>query len=1509
MPFAVAFRYREREYYTEITGDKEVSFGCHKKDMIQVPASKEHLMLLRPSAGEVLAFTQPPLSLPSRTVPLNELVSLSRENGAALYVSRITGKSNMSVNLPYNGRITCGRRTSNDIVLSYPIVSGQHFQLLCEAGRVHVEDMGSTNHLYLNGKRISKAVMRSGDVLSIFTFRFRLENGVLYFENVGSALKLSERIKNTQKVPEAGKVPDQGRKAAPVKGEARYLQYHLSPRIREQLPTEPVILSGAPGQGPSAGGRRGNLAYLISSGAMMAASLATGMITPATLLVRAAGMISPIANMAMYGKMSKEEKKQLEEYEQMRQERYQAYIADQKARIGKVADVQRRIISGENPEPGKCMMTVQELKRNLWERMPADSDFLTVRLGIGKVRLCVEVKSRADMDGFQMVDDDLEKLSEQIIEETRYVDHMPVCVSLKTHQTIGIIGSREKIFYQLRSLLVELTTQHNYKDVRLACLFDNDSLGRWGILRWLPHIWDETGQVRYIAFDEKRRHTVCELLADLVRRRKLDIQGDNQKREQPVLPHYIVIAEKRDFLLQESVYEELVANHPMIGITTVFLAESIYDLPQTCQYMIDLTDRPYAYEREKFDERSYFTQDEPVHQIELEEFTRRMAAIELEDKKAAAAIPSAVTFLQGYQVETVEQLKILDRWEQSQPYKTLAAPIGIMEGGKPFYLDVQDQHHGPHGLLAGTTGSGKSELLQSWILSMAVNYHPHDVNFVIIDYKGGGMSDLMEPLPHVVGKITNIDRNISRSLVSLKSELKRRQRLFAQCGVNNLEKYQRAYQKGEATQRLPYLIIVTDEFAEMKKEEPEFMTELNSVATIGRTLGIRILLATQKPAGVVTGQIDSNSHFRICMKVQDITDSREMIKRPDAARITQAGRAYIRVGEDELFELFQSYYSAAEYTGAESGGMKMENQVRLVGVNGNRINPVKKRKIKSSSEMDELTAVIRHINQLCESKGIKKLPGPWLPELPKWLTFADLGLTAGFDGTAWPAQRTGLAVPIGKYDVPQLQSQGVQYLDFASTGHYGIFGLPSTGKTSLLKTVLMALGMYYTPKDVNITVIDAGSWSLSEFSDMPHVREVILNQEEVKLGKFVARIRQELEARKKAFLSHAVNSLAAYRETVSADLPAIVIMVHHIDQLFEMYMDLADVLTDIAASGASYGIHMIFTANSTVGMKYKFLQLIKGAITFQMAETGDYASLVGPVSGISLPNVQGRALMKGNPPVAFQTVIYADARDENTRHKKVMALLEQMKKAWSAKDTGKSLHSRQTEKGTAVKDQGRTMKDMYQERGSLPVGMDVETLETVRIDLMNPYVLLISSDDRTKNRQVLSKLEKILALREDNQIFYLNQKNWKEKLDYLKEKLDERKKSLRQRKKEEDFNEQNWLAEYMQICLLIEDLPSFAKELPAEAQKDYRRIFTKGTGLGIIIIAAGKREELSTDEPDLLTHAAVCAQNVLVFDNCPADHRFAKLEEVTAKAGAPLDEDEAALIQNGKLVVLRYTGI
>lgn len=288
-----------------------------------------------------------------------------------------------------------------------------------------------------------------------------------------------------------------------------------------------------------------------------------------------------------------------------------------------------------------------------------------------------------------------------------------------------------------------------------------------------------------------------------------------------------------------------------------------------------------------------------------------LAPVYSEEISLEGTLTKSISMFEMLNILAVDDLNLEERWNKSQVFRSMAAPIGVTTNGL-ISLDLHDKAHGPHGLVAGTTGSGKSEILQTYILSMATLFHPYEVGFVIIDFKGGGMVNQFKDLPHLLGAITNIDgKEIDRSLKSIKAELQKRQRLFAEAEVNHIDKYIRKFKAREVNTPLPHLILIVDEFAELKAEQPEFMKELISAARIGRSLGVHLILATQKPSGQVNEQIWSNSRFKLCLKVQGQEDSNEVLKSPLAAEIKEPGRAYMQVGNNEVFELLQSAYSGA----------------------------------------------------------------------------------------------------------------------------------------------------------------------------------------------------------------------------------------------------------------------------------------------------------------------------------------------------------------------------------------------------------------------------------------------------------------------------------------------------------------------------------------------------------------------------------------------------------------------
>lgn len=414
-----------------------------------------------------------------------------------------------------------------------------------------------------------------------------------------------------------------------------------------------------------------------------------------------------------------------------------------------------------------------------------------------------------------------------------------------------------------------------------------------------------------------------------------------------------------------------------MGFTVVLLAEQCEDLPNSCECIIQNDGQFSGCYDVRTGKRTPIIFDE-VSRKNLEKMARRQADTEVREVEVGSEVPEQITFMEMYGISKLKDLHIEERWKKNRTYRSMKVLIGQKAGGTDCFLDVHEKYHGPHGLIAGTTGSGKSEILQTYMLSLAVNFSPDDVGFLIIDYKGGGMAKLFDGMPHILGKISNLSGSqVHRAMVSIKSENKRRQRLFNKFGVNHIDAYTMLYKNGETEIPLPHLFIIVDEFAELKREEEGFLKELISVAQVGRSLGVHLILATQKPEGTVDENIWSNSRFRICLRVQDSKDSMYMLHKSDAAYLTQTGRAYLQVGNNEIYELFQSGWSGAVYeendgiNGSRAQMLDETGKAALVG------NYAKRRNSENAVYLEkkvrtQLTATVRYLSQIAKKEGYHK---------------------------------------------------------------------------------------------------------------------------------------------------------------------------------------------------------------------------------------------------------------------------------------------------------------------------------------------------------------------------------------------------------------------------------------------------------------------------------------------------------------------------------------------------------
>lgn len=422
----IVLLYQNRIYSACAQWPGSFTIGSGKKDSLHIENMEQAQITIRGNRNGVLSVTgREPTLFYDDNIARDSMIVLSREEQAVLYVTDTTGTSSETLKIPYNCIVNFGRSDKNHVVLKSPYVSGKHFTLRSEAGIIRVEDNNSTNGLYLNGKRISKARLHTGDVLSVLHINLRLVGNELFFDNTGSSLTI-HGIEEEHALGGLARREDSGEGT---------LKYRRSPRTQEQLPAEDIVLASAPVGGSKFEKRRGIFSSFLGTGAMFAANMAMGAASPALLAARAASLVSPVTSMVTQSGSEKQRRHKIAEYEQLRMEKYGQYIGEQKARIEAVATVQRDILTRENPPAAECLENLKQLNRSLWERGPGDRDFLDVRLGMGYEKLCVQVKSRED-NGFRMETDEVRELAERIVEETRIVDNVPsrLIAPLQYHQ-------------------------------------------------------------------------------------------------------------------------------------------------------------------------------------------------------------------------------------------------------------------------------------------------------------------------------------------------------------------------------------------------------------------------------------------------------------------------------------------------------------------------------------------------------------------------------------------------------------------------------------------------------------------------------------------------------------------------------------------------------------------------------------------------------------------------------------------------------------------------------------------------------------------------------------------------------------------------------------------------------------------------------------------------------------------------------------------------------------------
>ena len=1214
---------------------------------------------------------------------------------------------------------------NRDVQINDGMVTG-YVSLVREGNGYRLTEHHLQYGVYVNGGKINQeALLQHGDFFSICGYFFYI-----------SGNRLFTAIHNNMQIPVLHSTDNFEQLS-----HLAYPDFNRSTRVKYKIPEEEIEIQ-SPSQKPQRQKRNLLFSLIPALGMLLLTIVLRGVMSSSS---NSLFVVYSVCTMSIGILMSvftffyeeKQYKKNLLE----REEKYQAYMAKKEAEIKALRDYELSVRRTTHTSIAENIREAKSFGKKLFEKSWEDEDFLDVMVGTGQVEAsCKVTYTKQD---YVELEDDLIDLPAALEQKYHYFSEAPIVSRGRVVNAVGFVGNEAKQREAMLIFSLDIALRHFYDDVKMFYIINEADETAFQFLRWLKHTHNEHVQVRNFIYDEESKKVVLELIyAELVaRERRLAEEKDVRFPN-----HYVIFVFDRSSIVNHPV-SRYIESAAVFGVTFLFFVPYEELLPKGCGDIILLEERgakgTIVNSADGTEKRGFTYQ--PISESQAARVALRLGAVQVDEITLDSELTKNITLFQLLEIVKPDDLDLSARWDASQVFRTMAAPLGVKVKNEVVYLDISDKAsgHGPHGLVAGTTGSGKSEILQSYMLSMASLFSPDDVGFVIIDFKGGGMSNQFDykdkdgrqiTLPHLIGTITNIDgREINRSLLSIKAELHKRQEMFAQHNVNHINDYIRLYKKKEAKQALPHLIMIVDEFAELKHEYPDFMSELISAARIGRTLGVHLILATQKPDGVVDPQIWSNSKFKLCLKVQTKEDSLGVIKTPLAAEIVEPGRAYFQVGNNEIFELFQSAYSGARVPSLDEADDRVYEIFRL-NTWGKRDRIFTSKKKGSDEEaMNQLQALVTYMNDYCQQNGVRRLPGICLPPLKEKLFLRELR----WQRIAWA---DGITVPVGIYDAPQHQLQETLILSLTASNTY-IIGSAQSGKTSFLQTVLYTLIEQYGPAEVNAYIIDCGNMALKVFEGAKQVGGVVTTQEEERIVNLFKLLTGQIKKRKVAFAAKGLGTYRSYVEAGGRDIPQIFVVIDNISAFREYYPDFDDELLLLSREGLSVGINLIVTAASTNAIGHKVLPNYGTRFAFHCNDSGEYSNLFDRCRVEPL-EVPGRGLCVVDKTIfEFQAALCVEGEKEFERVNRLKQFVE---------DSARKYPDAQAQPIPEVpamlrrSDIMRTQKSVFMQPYQIPLGMRYDTVELEMLDLLNAGLLGITGREKSgKTNFVMSVLSSL----------------------------------------------------------------------------------------------------------------------------------------------------------------------
>lgn len=1021
--------------------------------------------------------------------------------------------------------------------------------------------------------------------------------------------------------------------------------------------------------------------------------------------------------------------------------KYKKYLKKKEKILEEEVKTQKMAYVVNNISLSDCKKVIESRSPELFNRDYDSDDFLNVRLGIGDVELKGNI-SYTKPDYIADKDILLDEV-DRLLEKYKYIKDVPYTISLSEKNSIAFIMNDKDLYDTYMSgIILQLLTFHSYYDLKLVVLTD-ENLPELSYLKDSNHCWSDDRSFRYYATTVEEAQLIS---TNLERELNIRKSADKDRDKSAYRPYYLIVSNCINKYRNLNIINDILNLEEKMGLGLLMYDTKISNIPSGCINFVNLTsEEGNVFQSNMNGMKKFKPEFVTDFNIDVDYCSRLISNIPINNNNSAAqnlGLPESIGFLQMCEVGNVEQLNCAIRWENSNPANSLSVPVGVDVNGNYVTLDLHEKNHGPHGLIAGMTGSGKSEFIITYILSLAINYKPEEVQFLLIDYKGGGLAGAFEnrkegvKLPHLVGTITNLDTaEMKRTLVSIKSELQRRQKIFNEAkefldtGNIDIYKYQKLHREGILKQPLSHLFIICDEFAELKAQQPDFMDELVSAARIGRSLGIHLILATQKPSGVVDEQIWSNSKFKVCCKVQTSDDSNEMIRRPDAAYLKESGRFYLQVGYDELFMLGQSAYSGMPYIPSETIVSKIDNNINIIGNTGEIIRNISKKEDGTQKREDngeELINILKYIIRVANENNYK-YQQLWLDNIPPIIYYDYLVKKYGITPSLYNIEPV-----IGEYDDPKNQKQGIVTLPFKDTGNVFICGSSGNGKNTLMSTMIYSTIINHNCSEVNIYILDFGTEKLTKFRKAPQVGDVLTIVDTDKI-KYLFYMLEDIKNERQKYYSENGGDFDHDILNKKCPFPTILVFIYELEVFKETFEDLYDDnFAPFTRNCAKFGIYFIVSSTSTSALGFMVENNFPKKIALNMVDSTDYAMLFD-TSLIPSKN-PGRGLIEVDDDVfEFQVPMVFD---EKSSSQKLNYVFEQLDKF--LKNKARPVPTIPDVVNVETIGKVNVSLDRF------PVGVNLMTAQTSYFNFNTLFNLVLSS----KNNDGMSFMNSIIRLSE-----------------------------------------------------------------------------------------------------------------------------------------------------------------